>query len=112
MSKKSTSFILQAIYSAVCLFEVLVCLTYSTAYDTKLGDILSLIATFPILPIALVVVLMPVSLILNIRKTVSDYRERSPRRTSRLIWTIASPILYFAFFTLAIVVFVGTTGGV
>ena len=109
---KTTSFVLQTVYSVICLFEVIVCLIYRSTYDTKLGEILASVALFNILPIAAIVIALPTSLVLNIIKTVSCYKEKSTWRNLWLIWTIISPILYFFLFAFAAYIFVVTTGGV
>jgi ABC-type polysaccharide/polyol phosphate export permease len=58
------------------------------------------------------IIVLPASVIYNIKKVILNYKQKSPRRIFGLIWTVLSPILHLVIFGLAGVWFVAATGGV
>ena len=103
---------IQGTYSIICILEVILCLIYQSIDKVVYGDVFLRLMMSLILPIASVLIALPTSLIHNILMVISNYKEKSPRRILGLIWTFLSPILYFACFSFAVVLFVTITGGV
>lgn len=107
---KISSFILQGIYSAFCVLDIVLCLTYQHYFDTSMGrkcaywalDLTSILFFVPIIPISLVINILAMPL-----------RQLEPIGRKRwLIWTIISSVVYMIFYIITICVFVATTGGV
>lgn len=107
---KKASLILQGVYCAACVLDIILCLVYQNNVETLLGLkcadwALSLTIILFFAPA------MPISFILNILAMPPKQSERA-ERGRWLIWTIISPIIYLIFCISVICIFVVTTGGI
>ena len=103
---------IQGIYSAICFLEVILCLLYRSLDNALVDGTLSLFMALLLYPISVVFVIAPIGVVRNTRQTIASYKEKASQRFFWLIWTILSPVLYFACFALAGISFVEVTGGV
>lgn len=106
---KIASFIIQSVYCAACIFDVVLCLVYRSNFETSLGSdcarwALDLTGALFFVPA------MPVSLILNILAMPSGQAEQMRKRWQ--VWTLFSPVVYALFYFVAVCIFIATTGGI
>ena len=105
-----SSLILQGVYTAGCILDIILCLFYQASYKTSFGRQCAYLALH-LTVILLLVPALPLSLIWNIRATPPRQAEDT-RRGCWMAWTIASPLFYILCWTVAMCVFVAATGGV
>ena len=104
------SIMIQCVYSAFCLFHILLCLIYRVTYDTDAGR-LCLEVTLHMIFVLFMVPAMPVSMLLNIgARTVKN--EQDPHRGRWLLWTVFSPVLYAVIWIIALGTWIWATGGI
>lgn len=108
---KTHHFMIQAIYSAVCLVDVVICLLYRNLDNAFVDDVLLFAMLLLLLPVVSAVIVVPVSIVHNIQQVILSYKGKLPRRHFQLMWTIFSPILYVACFSVTAYLFVSITGG-
>lgn len=107
MREKHASFILQSIYCAACIFDIILCLIYYNRFETAFGRQCADWA-LGLTGILFFVPAMPISFILNIL-------AKPPERAGRVRWligTILSPVIYLVFYFAAVCVFIAATGGI
>ncbi|MBR2132846.1 MAG: hypothetical protein IJ955_10015 [Oscillospiraceae bacterium] len=107
---KHLSFILQGIYCAACICDMILCLTYRQNFDTVLGHTCADWA-FNLTGILFFVPAMPIGIVLNLL-AMPPRQSQSTQRKRWLIWSVISPMIYLICCISAICVFVATTGGV
>jgi hypothetical protein len=114
IKKDRTKFFLftQVIFFIACLFEVIFCCIYRSVDQAVGGDILLFIMVLLMYPVSFGIIVLPASVIYNIKKVILNYKQKSPRRIFGLIWTVLSPILHLVIFGLGGACFVAATGGV
>lgn len=104
---KIASFVIQGLYSLVCVADILLCLLYRVHWDTASGRMLADIAMHLTCCLTLLPVL-PALLALNICLAVRNKKHRG----RWIAWTVLSAMLCVASFIAAVVMFVSSTGGV
>lgn len=104
---KIASFVIQGLYSLVCVADILLCLLYRVHWDTASGRMLADIAMHLTCCLNLLPVL-PALLALNICLAVRNKKHRG----RWIAWTVLSAMLCVASFIAAVVMFVSSTGGV
>ena len=111
VKKDRTKFFLftQGIYFIACLLEAIFSCIY---YNAVGGDILLFIMVLLMYPMIFGIIVLPASIIHNIKKVISKYKQKSPGRIFWLVWTILSPILHLLILGLGGGLFVAATGGV
>ena len=114
IKKDRTKFFLfsEAIFFIACLLEVIFCCVYRSVDQVIGGDILFFMMGLLMYPMLFGIIVLPASIIHNIKKVISIYKQKSPRRIFWIIWTVLSPILHLVLFGLGGAWFVSVTGGV
>ena len=114
VKKDRTKFFLftQGIYFIACLLEVILSWIYLVVDNAVSSDILLFIMVLLMYPIIFGLIVLPASIIHNIKKVISKYKQKSPGRIFWLVWTILSPILHLLILGLGGGLFVAATGGV
>ena len=114
IKKDRTKFFLfsEAIFFIACLLEVIFCCVYRSVDQVIGGDILFFMMGLLMYPMLFGIIVLPASISHNIKKVISIYKQKSPRRIFLLIWTVLSPILHLVLFGLGGAWFVSVTGGV
>ena len=107
---KTISLIIQGIYSAVCLFHIIICLIYNEFHDTEVGRLCAEI-TFHLIFVLFAIPAMPISTVLNVCARLRR-KDNNSRGGFWTFWIVISPILYIAFFVLALGVWISVTGGI
>lgn len=108
----NASLSLQLIYTLVCFLNILNSFALKFTFGTSAEPLFGVLFTILTPALVGVWIALPLSLVFNVRKTLSSRREGSRRWVLWLIWTVVSPILYIVFFVLAAVTLVDVTGGV
>ena len=109
-SLEISSLIVQSIYGILCLIDIVLCLVYRSNYDSSIGHTLA----YFVLDFTGVLFVLPallIGMILNFCALRKRRLEGMPRK-AWMIWTILSPAVYIVCFLAALMVFIGTTGGV
>lgn len=104
--------ITQIIYFIACLLEAIFCCIYASVDHAVGSDMLLFIMVLLMYPISFGIIILPANIVYNIKKVISDYKQKSPRRIFWLIWTLLSPILHLVILMLGGGWFVAVTGGV
>ena len=114
IKKDRTKFFLftQGIYFVACLLEALFGCIYLVVDNAVSSDILLFIMVLLMYPMIFGIIVLPASIIHNIKKVISKYKQKSPGRIFWLVWTILSPILHLLILGLGGGLFVAATGGV
>ena len=114
IKKDRTKFFLfsEAIFFIACLLEVIFCCVYRSVDQVIGGDILFFMMGLLMYLMLFGIIVLPASIIHNIKKVISIYKQKSPRRIFWIIWTVLSPILHLVLFGLGGAWFVSVTGGV
>jgi len=107
---KISSFILQGIYSAFCVLDIILCFIYHYNFNTSFGGECAHLA-LDISCILFFIPAMPIGILLNILAMPSKQSEQTERKRW-IIWTIISPGIYLIFYLSAVCIFVAITGGV
>lgn len=107
---KISSFILQGIYSAFCIFDIIICLIYYYNFDTYLGRKCAYFA-LDLTGILFLIPAMPVGIILNLLAMPPTQPDKAERKRW-MIWTIISPGIYLTFYVATVCIFIAVTGGV
>ena len=114
IKKDRTKFFLltQGIYFIACLLEAIFSCIYSSVDNTASSNVLLFIMVLLMYPIIFGLIVLPASIIHNIKKVILKYKQKSPRRIFWLVLTLLSPILHLLIFGLGGGLFVAATGGV
>lgn len=105
---KISSFILQGIYSAFCVLDMIICFVYKYNFDNALGTKCASLA-LDLTGILFLLPALPIGIILNI---LAMPPKQTEGRKRWIIWTIISPCLYLIVYFTAVCVFIAITGGV
>ena len=107
---KISSFILQGVYSAFCVLDIILCFIYYYNFDTSFGRECAHLA-LDLSCILFFIPAMPIGIILNILAMPPKQLEQTERKRW-IIWMIISPGIYLVVYFVAVCIFVATTGGV
>ena len=108
---KAYSIFIQALFAAVCVFEITICLIFSAIEGTIISDFLLIKAFLLLLSIAFLIPDVLVCFVLNV--AVCFRKGDSKRcRAGQIVLAVLLPVLCVGLFAAMSYVFVSVTGGV